>query len=186
MQLSQGALQVGAITLTILGNKSDMAKQRAVSEEEARGYAESIGAEHHHVSAKTGEGLSAALRQTVHRVLQRRSQQVQQHPQSYMPGPPRAELPLSVTLAFCPACCGSFCGSYPGCTLRSLSIRCCCAISSGFIQVCEKTVRNVRCKALRGRLRVQGAGREAWSLQHPRRLLSEGKVHAANYTTEKG
>lgn len=79
-------LQVGAITLTILGNKSDMAKQQAVAEEEARGYAQSIGAEHHYVSAKTGEGISAALRQTVHRVLQRRSQHVQQHPQSYMPG----------------------------------------------------------------------------------------------------
>ncbi|CAL5228413.1 g11543 [Coccomyxa viridis] len=77
---------VGAITLTILGNKSDMAKQQAVAEEEARGYAQSIGAEHHYVSAKTGEGISAALRQTVHRVLQRRSQHVQQHPQSYMPG----------------------------------------------------------------------------------------------------
>ena len=79
-------LQVGAITLTILGNKSDMAKQQAVPEEEARGYAQSIGAEHHYVSAKTGDGISAALRQTVHRVLQRRSQHAQQHPQSYMPG----------------------------------------------------------------------------------------------------
>ena len=79
-------LQVGAITLTILGNKSDMVKQQAVPEEEAKGYAESIGAEHHHVSAKTGAGISAALRQTVHRVLQRRSQHAQQHPQSYMPG----------------------------------------------------------------------------------------------------
>ena len=79
-------VQVGAITLTILGNKSDMVKQQAVPEEEAKGYAESIGAEHHHVSAKTGAGISAALRQTVHRVLQRRSQHAQQHPQSYMPG----------------------------------------------------------------------------------------------------
>ena len=79
-------LQVGAITLTILGNKSDMAKQQAVPEEEARGYAQSIGAEHHYVSAKTGEGISAALRQTVHRVLQHRSQHAQQHPHSYMPG----------------------------------------------------------------------------------------------------
>ena len=77
---------MGAITLTILGNKSDMVKQQAVPEEEASNYAETIGAEHHYVSAKTGEGISAALRQTVHRVLQHRSKHVQQHPQSYMPG----------------------------------------------------------------------------------------------------
>ena len=79
-------LQVGTITLTILGNKADMAKQQAVPEEEARGYAESIGAEHHYVSAKTGEGIGAALRQTVQRVLQHRSKHVQLQPQSYLPG----------------------------------------------------------------------------------------------------
>lgn len=79
-------MQVGPITLTILGNKCDMVKQQAVSEEETRGYAESIGAEHHYVSAKTGEGISAAVRQTVHRVLQHRSKHAQQHPPSYLPG----------------------------------------------------------------------------------------------------
>ena len=81
-------MQVGVITLTILGNKCDMAKQQAVPEEESRSYAESIGAQHHYVSAKTGEGISAAVRQTVHRVLQHRSMQAQQQPQSYMPGEP--------------------------------------------------------------------------------------------------
>lgn len=81
-------MQAGVITLTILGNKCDMAKQQAVPEEEARSYAESIGAQHHYVSAKTGEGISASVRQTVHRVLQHRSTQAQQQPQSYMPGEP--------------------------------------------------------------------------------------------------
>ena len=81
-------MQVGVITLTILGNKCDMAKQQAVPEEESRSYAESIGAQHHYVSAKTGEGISAAVRQTVHRVLEHRSTQAQQQPQSYMPGEP--------------------------------------------------------------------------------------------------
>lgn len=79
-------MQVGVITLAILGNKCDMVKQQAVSGEEATGYAESIGAQHHYVSAKSGEGISAAVRQTVHRVLQHRSKHAQQQPQSYMPG----------------------------------------------------------------------------------------------------
>ena len=79
-------MQVGVITLTILGNKCDMVKQQAVSEEEAGGYAESIGAEHHYVSAKSGAGIDAAVQQTVQRLLQRRASQAQHRPPSYLPG----------------------------------------------------------------------------------------------------
>ena len=77
---------MGAITLTILGNKCDMVKEQAVSEEEARGYAEGIGAEHHYVSAKLGAGIDAAVQQTVQRLLQRRASQAQHRPPSYLPG----------------------------------------------------------------------------------------------------
>ena len=77
---------MGVITLTILGNKCDMVKQQAVSEEEARGFAESIGAEHHYVSAKSGAGIDAAVQQTVRRLLQHRASQAQHQPPSYLPG----------------------------------------------------------------------------------------------------
>ena len=77
---------MGVITLTILGNKCDMVKQQAVSEDEARGYAESIGAEHHYVSAKLGAGIDAAVQQTVRRLLQHRASQAQHQPPSYLPG----------------------------------------------------------------------------------------------------
>ena len=77
---------MGVITLTILGNKCDMVKQQAVSEEEAGSYAESIGAEHHYVSAKSGAGIDAAVQQTVQRLLHRRASQAQHQPLSYLPG----------------------------------------------------------------------------------------------------
>merc|ERR1712194_970290 len=46
------------LCLTIVGNKIDLERQsRAVESEEARKYAESVGAAHIEVSAKTGKGV---------------------------------------------------------------------------------------------------------------------------------
>lgn len=65
--------QVGDdIVLAILGNKADLAKQRTVPEEEAAELAESIGAGHHLVSAKTGLGLDLAVLGTARKVLAER------------------------------------------------------------------------------------------------------------------
>lgn len=63
-------MQAGDIVLTILGNKVDLPpKERSVPEDEARGFAEAIGAAHHYVSAKTGAGIEAAVSGTVRRAL---------------------------------------------------------------------------------------------------------------------
>lgn len=45
------------IILCIAGNKCDMEKQRQVPEDEAEKYAESVGAFHMKVSAKSGRGV---------------------------------------------------------------------------------------------------------------------------------
>lgn len=45
------------ITIAIAGNKIDMEKNRAVNEQEAVKYAESVGAKHFHTSAKANKGL---------------------------------------------------------------------------------------------------------------------------------
>jgi Ras-related protein Rab-21 len=45
------------ISLLIAGNKFDMEKQRQVDEAEAIAYAESVGAQHIHCSAKTGKNV---------------------------------------------------------------------------------------------------------------------------------
>lgn len=57
------------ITLTILGNKADLARERTVHEEEAVNFASSIGAQHFSVSAKTGQGIDAAVSATARQVL---------------------------------------------------------------------------------------------------------------------
>lgn len=65
-----GGLQVGDdIVLTIVGNKSDLEKQRAVSQEEAAAFAQFIGAQHVSASAKTGQGIEAAVSGTTQTVL---------------------------------------------------------------------------------------------------------------------
>ena len=46
------------ITLSIAGNKTDLEKNRAVNEEEAIEYANSVGATHFHTSAKANKGLN--------------------------------------------------------------------------------------------------------------------------------
>jgi len=45
------------IIIVIAGNKIDLEKNRAVNEEEAISYAESVGATHFHTSAKANKGL---------------------------------------------------------------------------------------------------------------------------------
>ena len=45
------------ICLIIVGNKSDLSRQRAVDEEEASAYAKSVDANFMEVSAKTGHGV---------------------------------------------------------------------------------------------------------------------------------
>ena len=57
------------IVLTIVGNKSDLERERAVSQEEAAAFAQSIGAQHVSASAKTGQGIEAAVSGTAQMVL---------------------------------------------------------------------------------------------------------------------
>ncbi|XP_063068193.1 ras-related protein Rab-21 isoform X2 [Engraulis encrasicolus] len=45
------------ICLCIVGNKTDLEKERHVSLEEAEAYAESVGAKHYHTSAKLNKGI---------------------------------------------------------------------------------------------------------------------------------
>ncbi|KPP73581.1 ras-related protein Rab-21-like [Scleropages formosus] len=45
------------ISLCIVGNKTDLEKERTVSVQEAEGYAESVGAKHYHTSAKLNKGI---------------------------------------------------------------------------------------------------------------------------------
>ena len=63
-------VQAGDIVLAILGNKIDLPpRERSVPEDEACSFAESIGAAHHDVSAKTGAGIEAAVTGTIRRAL---------------------------------------------------------------------------------------------------------------------
>ena len=63
-------MQAGDIQLVILGNKVDMApRQQSVPEAEARAFADAIGAQHLYVSAKTGQGIEAAVTGTARRAL---------------------------------------------------------------------------------------------------------------------
>jgi Ras-related protein Rab-21 len=48
----------GEIAIAIAGNKCDLEKNRAVVESEAIAYAESVGAQHYNVSAKTNKNLN--------------------------------------------------------------------------------------------------------------------------------
>lgn len=57
------------IVLTIVGNKSDLERDRAVSQEEAASFAQSIGAQHVSASAKTGQGIDAAVSDTARMVI---------------------------------------------------------------------------------------------------------------------
>jgi len=45
------------VCLCIAGNKTDLEKDRIVSQEEAEQYAESVGAKHYHTSAKLSKGI---------------------------------------------------------------------------------------------------------------------------------
>jgi Ras-related protein Rab-21 len=68
-------MQVGdAIVLTIVGNKSDLARERTVPEQVSAEFAQSIGAQHVSVSAKTGQGIEAAVFNTAQKVLASRKE----------------------------------------------------------------------------------------------------------------
>mmetsp|Transcript_3695 Transcript_3695/g.4248 ORF Transcript_3695/g.4248 Transcript_3695/m.4248 type:complete len:242 (+) Transcript_3695:279-1004(+) len=57
------------IAIAIAGNKSDLEKNRHVSEEEALKYAESVGAKHFHTSAKLNRGLDDVFLELSKKVL---------------------------------------------------------------------------------------------------------------------
>ncbi|KAK9901980.1 hypothetical protein WJX75_000168 [Coccomyxa subellipsoidea] len=63
-----------AIVLTIVGNKSDLARERTVPEQVSAEFAQSIGAQHVSVSAKTGQGIEAAVFNTAQKVLASRKE----------------------------------------------------------------------------------------------------------------
>lgn len=60
------------IVLVIAGNKSDLEKKRAVKEQEAIEYAESVGATHFQTSARANRGLDEVFRDLGERMLLRR------------------------------------------------------------------------------------------------------------------
>ena len=63
---------VGDISIVIAGNKVDLDKNRAVPEDEAVAYAESVGASHVHTSAKQNKGLDQAFTDLSTRMAKRR------------------------------------------------------------------------------------------------------------------
>lgn len=64
---------VGDISIVIAGNKVDLDKNRAVPEDEAVAYAESVGASHVHTSAKHNKGLDQAFTDLSARMAKRRN-----------------------------------------------------------------------------------------------------------------
>ena len=62
------------IDITIAGNKIDLEKHRAVAEDEALSYAESVGATHVYTSAKQNKGLEPAFAKLSERMAKRRSE----------------------------------------------------------------------------------------------------------------
>jgi len=64
-----------SIALLIVGNKSDLERERQVNEAEAKEYADSVNATHLAVSAKTGKGVDAAFVQLTQRMMTTREQQ---------------------------------------------------------------------------------------------------------------
>lgn len=59
------------IVLVIAGNKSDLEKQRQVSDDDAKQYAQSVGAIHMNCSAKTGKGVEEAFLELTKAMLKR-------------------------------------------------------------------------------------------------------------------
>jgi Ras-related protein Rab-21 len=65
------------IVLVILGNKMDLEKNRQVNEQEAKEYADSVGAVHVPCSAKTGKNIDAAFLELTKGMLKTKQQQQQ-------------------------------------------------------------------------------------------------------------
>ncbi|XP_071445754.1 ras-related protein Rab-21 [Hetaerina americana] len=59
------------ISLTIAGNKVDLEKQRNVSVEDAEQYAESVGAQHFHTSAKHNKGIEEMFLELSQRMIEK-------------------------------------------------------------------------------------------------------------------
>jgi len=60
------------ITIVIAGNKIDLEKNRAVNEQEAIAYAQSVGANHFHTSAKANRGLDDVFNTLSQKMLERK------------------------------------------------------------------------------------------------------------------
>ena len=87
--------QVGTeIRITIAGNKCDLEKNRAVPEEEALSYSESVGATHVYTSAKLNKGLDDAFAGLSKRMAERRNQKLKERPGSSKRGLVLADEPL--------------------------------------------------------------------------------------------
>lgn len=82
------------IDISIAGNKSDLQRNRKVSEEDAKKYAESVGATHFNTSAKLNRGLEDVFVELTKRMLQRTASKKKTSrliaDDEPMPPPPRA------------------------------------------------------------------------------------------------
>eukprot|EP00455_Lapot_gusevi_P015532 TRINITY_DN1787_c0_g1_i1.p1 TRINITY_DN1787_c0_g1~~TRINITY_DN1787_c0_g1_i1.p1 ORF type:complete len:210 (+),score=55.91 TRINITY_DN1787_c0_g1_i1:63-692(+) len=81
------------IILCIAGNKCDLEKQRQVPDEEAEQYAQSVGATHYRVSAKSGRGVEEVFLQLARFMLEK---QAADAPASAAPKPKRARTTVQV------------------------------------------------------------------------------------------